>query len=98
MAIRIQATRWHPRLNLRVRYCEKEGLFERAAELAPYFEEAVHSLKGIANVIDIRNFGLAAGGIEPRTTDPLTGLRFLGRVLSKVFCRVTGDILHLRQP
>ena len=32
---------------------KKEGLFERAAELAPYFEEAVHSLKGITNVIDI---------------------------------------------
>ena len=25
---------------------KKDGLFERGAELAPYFEEAVHSLKG----------------------------------------------------
>ena len=30
-------------------------------ELAPYFENAVHGLKGTKHVADIRNFGLAAG-------------------------------------
>ena len=30
-------------------------------ELAPYFENAVHALKGAKHVTDIRNFGLAAG-------------------------------------
>ncbi len=30
-------------------------------ELAPYFEAAVHSLKGARHVVDIRNYGLAAG-------------------------------------
>jgi beta-alanine--pyruvate transaminase len=29
--------------------------------LAPYFEKAVHSLKGAKHVADIRNYGLAAG-------------------------------------
>jgi beta-alanine--pyruvate transaminase len=31
------------------------------AELAPYFEQAVHGLKGLRHVADIRNVGLAAG-------------------------------------
>ena len=33
----------------------------RAAEIAPYWEAAVHALKGRKHVTDIRNFGLAAG-------------------------------------
>ncbi len=40
---------------------EQESLFDRSRELAPYFEEAVHSLKGLPNVIDVRNFGLMCG-------------------------------------
>jgi beta-alanine--pyruvate transaminase len=39
----------------------KENMVERVRELAPYFENAVHSLKGSKHVVDIRNFGLAAG-------------------------------------
>lgn len=38
-----------------------EGIYDRASALAPHFEEAVHSLKGEPNVLDIRNVGLAAG-------------------------------------
>lgn len=33
----------------------------RVRTLAPHFEQAVHSLKGSRHVVDIRNFGLAAG-------------------------------------
>jgi beta-alanine--pyruvate transaminase len=33
----------------------------RVRELAPHFENAVHSLRGAKHVVDIRNFGLAAG-------------------------------------
>jgi beta-alanine--pyruvate transaminase len=40
---------------------EKEGLFQRAAELSPYFLDAVYSLKGIPAVTDIRGYGLLAG-------------------------------------
>ena len=40
---------------------EQEALVERSAELAPYFEELVHSLKGLPYIDDIRNCGLAAG-------------------------------------
>lgn len=38
-----------------------EEMVGRAAALAPYFEDAVHSLAQAKHVIDIRNFGLAAG-------------------------------------
>jgi beta-alanine--pyruvate transaminase len=37
-----------------------EGLYQRSAEMAPYFEQAVHSLKGRPRVVDIRNAGLLA--------------------------------------
>jgi len=40
---------------------EREHAIDRVRELAPYFENAVHSLKGARHVTDIRNFGLAAG-------------------------------------
>jgi beta-alanine--pyruvate transaminase len=39
----------------------KEAMVERVRSVAPYFEQAVHSLKGSKYVTDIRNFGLAAG-------------------------------------
>ncbi|MDR3482183.1 MAG: aspartate aminotransferase family protein [Burkholderiaceae bacterium] len=39
----------------------KENAIERVQALAPYFENAVHSLKGSKHITDIRNFGLAAG-------------------------------------
>ncbi|MGH8787409.1 MAG: aspartate aminotransferase family protein, partial [Cupriavidus necator] len=42
---------------------KEEGLLTRGAELAPYWEEALHSIKGEPNVIDIRNIGLI-GAIE----------------------------------
>jgi beta-alanine--pyruvate transaminase len=40
---------------------EKDNALQRVQELAPRFEEAVHSLRGTKHVADIRNFGLAAG-------------------------------------
>jgi beta-alanine--pyruvate transaminase len=39
----------------------KERAIERVAEIAPYWENAVHGLKGAKHVVDIRNYGLAAG-------------------------------------
>jgi beta-alanine--pyruvate transaminase len=47
---------------------EEQGLFDRSAELAPYFEEGIHALKGLPNVVDIRNCGLM-GAVE-LTVDP----------------------------
>ncbi|WOJ88706.1 aspartate aminotransferase family protein [Methylocapsa polymorpha] len=38
----------------------EEDLFARAAKLEPVWADAVHSLKGLPNVLDIRNVGLTA--------------------------------------
>ena len=40
---------------------EKEHMVDKVKALAPYFENAVHSLKGAKHITDIRNYGLAAG-------------------------------------
>lgn len=42
---------------------QEENLFQRAADLAPYFEKGLHSLKGLPNVIDARNLGMM-GAVE----------------------------------
>ncbi len=39
----------------------KDDMIGRVKTIAPYFENAVHSLKGAKHVTDIRNYGLAAG-------------------------------------
>jgi beta-alanine--pyruvate transaminase len=38
----------------------QEGLFERAAASVPLFQQAVHSLKGLPHIVDIRSIGLMA--------------------------------------
>ena len=38
---------------------QREQLPQRAAALAPYFEQGIHALRGAPHVVDIRNFGLA---------------------------------------
>jgi len=40
---------------------EREGLFERAAELSPYFLERVFELRDLRQITDIRGYGLLAG-------------------------------------
>src|SRR5690349_11605989 len=57
----------------------KEGLFERAHELAPYFQEAMFSLEDAKNVTGIRGYGMfAAFDVE---SDGVPGRR--GNVLQK---------------
>ena len=78
-----------------------EGLLTRAAQLGPAWEEAVHSIRGSANVIDIRNFGLiGAVELEPRPGKP--GTRgfdvFLKCFERGVMVRVTGDTIALSPP
>jgi beta-alanine--pyruvate transaminase len=78
-----------------------EGLFERAAELAPYWEDAVHSLRGLPNVIDIRNVGLVAG-IELEGREGKPGARGLDALIKcfneGLLIRVTADIVALSPP
>jgi beta-alanine--pyruvate transaminase len=39
---------------------KNEGLFERARELAPYFQNAMFSLEGTKHITDIRGYGMFA--------------------------------------
>ncbi len=80
---------------------ESEGLFQRATDMAPYWEEAVHSLRGLPHVIDIRNLGMvAAVELAPRADAP--GARAT-QVFHRAFdegllIRVTGDVIALSPP
>jgi beta-alanine--pyruvate transaminase len=77
---------------------QEEGLFARAAEMAPYFENAIHALKGEKHVIDVRNLGLM-GGVElsPRAGMPTAKAFevFLKCYEKGVLIRTTGDIIAL---
>ena len=80
---------------------EEEGLLTRAGDLQAYFGEAVHSLRGEPNVIDIRNIGLV-GGVE---LSPIAGSPaqrafdiFLDCFERGVLLRTTGDTVALSPP
>nr|WP_282565568.1 aspartate aminotransferase family protein [Paradevosia shaoguanensis] len=78
-----------------------EGLLTRGAELAPYFEQALHSLKGERHVIDIRNIGLV-GAIElesiPGAPTKRAFAAFVKAFEQGVLIRTTGDIIALSPP
>jgi beta-alanine--pyruvate transaminase len=79
----------------------EENLFERAAELAPYWEDAIHSLKGARHVLDIRNLGLIGGvELEPRPGAPTErALEAFRKCFDAgVLIRTTGDILAFSPP
>jgi beta-alanine--pyruvate transaminase len=79
----------------------EEGIFAHAGEMSPYFEDAVHSLKGHPHVIDVRNLGMVAGielaarpgAIGARAYDVFTACYHAGLLV-----RVTGDIIALSPP
>jgi beta-alanine--pyruvate transaminase len=80
---------------------KEDNLFERAAELAPYWEDAVHSLKDARHVIDLRNIGLVAGiELEPRPGKPTARAfeAFVKAFEKDLLIRVTGDIIALSPP
>jgi beta-alanine--pyruvate transaminase len=79
-----------------------EGLFERAASMATYFEDAAHSLRGLPYVKDIRNLGLVCG-IELESVPGKPGARAFDVFLKcfwdkEVLVRTTGDIIALSPP
>jgi beta-alanine--pyruvate transaminase len=80
---------------------EEEALFERGASLAPYLEDAAHSLKGLPHVIDVRNIGLVAGiELEPIPGKPTARAfeAFLRAYEQGVLIRTTGDTIALSPP
>ncbi|TIR21092.1 MAG: aspartate aminotransferase family protein [Mesorhizobium sp.] len=80
---------------------KEEGLLTRGEELAPYWEDALHSLKGEPHVIDIRNIGLI-GAIElaPIAGSPTKRAfsAFVKAFERGALIRTTGDIIALSPP
>ncbi len=79
-----------------------EGLLTRAGELAGYWEDALHSLRGLPHVIDIRNIGLM-GAVELAPRPGAAGARAFDVHVKAFFeenllVRFTGDILALSPP
>ncbi|MCJ7993599.1 aspartate aminotransferase family protein [Rhizobium cremeum] len=80
---------------------KEEGLLTRASELAPYWEEQLHSLRDCPNVIDIRNIGLiGAIELQPIAGEPTKRAfnAFLQAYNDGLLIRTTGDIIALSPP
>ncbi len=80
---------------------KSEGIFEHAADLHAYWEDAVHSLRGRRHVIDIRNMGIVAGiELEPRPGEPgKRGTELFHKCFDNgLLVRATGDIIALSPP
>ena len=79
-----------------------EGLFERTQEKAPVWADAIHSLKGLPNVLDIRTIGLV-GAIDLAPKGDTVGVRGYA-ALEHAFhdeglmVRITGDTIALTPP
>jgi beta-alanine--pyruvate transaminase len=73
---------------------EEEKMVQRASALEPILENAIHALKGLPNVLDTRNCGLAAAiDLEPMKDQPgLRGMRILEKCIENgILVRISGD-------
>jgi beta-alanine--pyruvate transaminase len=80
---------------------KEENSFQRAREIEPVLEQAVHSLKGEPGVVDIRNIGLAAAvELEPLQGNPgARALKVFERGLEEgMLYRFTGDTIAMAPP
>jgi beta-alanine--pyruvate transaminase len=80
---------------------KEQNILEHAKGLQEYWADAVHSLKGLPHVIDIRSIGLIAG-IELAPIEGKPGARafsaFKKAFADGVLIRTTGDIIALSPP
>ena len=80
---------------------QNEDLFAKAATIAPYWQEALQSLKDISCIIDIRTIGLIAG-IELESIPGSPGARAYKALVNcfeqDLLIRTTGDIIALSPP
>ncbi len=78
-----------------------EELLTRAARLEKTWEEAIHALRGLPHVIDIRNIGLVGAiELEPIAGEPTKRAfsAFLKAFEEGLLIRTTGDIIALSPP
>ena len=80
---------------------QREGLLTRAAKLEKEWEDAMHSLRDLPNVIDIRNIGLV-GAIELSPRNGVVGARAYDAMVAAfdegLMIRVTGDTIAMSPP
>ena len=79
----------------------QEDAPQRVRELAPHFEAAVHGLRGVRHVLDIRNFGLAAGfTLDPRPGEPARRPYEVAMAMWRkgFYVRYGGDTIQLAPP
>lgn len=77
-----------------------EALFDRARELEPYWQDAIHSLRQAPGVVDVRNIGLV-GAVElgPADRPGARGYEVFRRAFENgLLVRVTGDTIALSPP
>jgi beta-alanine--pyruvate transaminase len=80
---------------------EREKLPQRVAELAPYFEDGLHQLKGLPHISDIRNYGFAGAlQLQPYAGEPARRpFEVAMRMWEKGFyVRCGGDTIQLGLP
>lgn len=80
---------------------KQEGLLTRGAELADYWQDALHSLRDAPHVIDARNVGLiGAVELEPIAGSPTKRAfeAFTKAFENGLLIRTTGDIIALSPP
>jgi beta-alanine--pyruvate transaminase len=79
---------------------EKDGLFERARQLEPHFQEQLHALKDLSVVTDIRGMGLLAGvDLAADGAPGVRGYRAMRDLYAAgVLTKVTGDCMLLAPP
>jgi beta-alanine--pyruvate transaminase len=79
-----------------------EKLFERTKALEPVWAEAIHGLKGLPNVLDIRTIGLVAAIDLASRPDAVgaRGFEAMDRAFQEggLMTRVTGDTIALSPP
>ncbi|WP_230412230.1 aspartate aminotransferase family protein [Undibacterium hunanense] len=80
---------------------KEEKVLEHAQSMTAYWEDALHSLKGLPHVIDLRNVGLI-GAIELESMPGKVGARAMAAYKKAfaegVLVRTTGDIIAMSPP
>ncbi len=80
---------------------ETDQTYARVRQLAPYFEDAIHQLKGLPHITDIRNVGLA-GALQfaPRGANPTIRPYEIFRKCFEagVYVRCGGNTIQLAPP
>jgi beta-alanine--pyruvate transaminase len=81
---------------------KEQKIFENADSLQMYWQEKVHSLKGLPHVIDIRNIGLMGAVEVAPASGPVASARaqdIFDRAFEKgVLLRFTGNTIPLSPP